>query len=106
MKKTRIKYTLAFVLIIAALFANTTYAYEATGRQLAQNAIASLQSAAPTTTTKNVVTLSWSWFEVNFNDKTYPLTVDFGQQLIQRKEGHLPAPGWGCKFQLELLYTH
>jgi pimeloyl-ACP methyl ester carboxylesterase len=99
MKKTRIKYTLAFVLIVAALFTNTTYAHAATGRQLAQNAIASLQSVAPTTTTKNVVTLSWSWFEVNFNDETYPLTVDFvGSNFANAQKVIYLLPGGGVNF--------
>jgi pimeloyl-ACP methyl ester carboxylesterase len=99
MKKIRIKYTLAFVLIIAALFANTTYAYEATGRQLAQNAIASLQLVATTSTTKNVAWLNWSWFEVNFYDEQYPLTVDvLGSNFASAKKVIYLLPGGGGNF--------
>ena len=99
MKKAGIKYTLAFVLIIAALFANTTYAYEATGRQLAQNAIASLQSVATTSTTKNVAWLNWSWFEVNFYDEQYPLTVDvLGSNFASAKKVIYLLPGGGGNF--------
>ncbi|HQG30340.1 MAG TPA: hypothetical protein PLA83_00310 [Deltaproteobacteria bacterium] len=104
MKNSRIRLCCAFFLIVITLFAGSTSTYAATGRQMAQSAITSLRSKALTVTTRNVPTLEWSWFEVNFYDEVYPLTVDFVGSNFQcpRKVIYL-LPGGGVNFRSSFL---
>jgi pimeloyl-ACP methyl ester carboxylesterase len=101
MKNTRIKYSCTCFFIVIALFASTICANAATGRQLAQNAIAALQSQPNTTTSiiKNVAGLSWSWFEVKFYDEQYPLTVDIvGSNFTSAQKVIYLLPGGSYNF--------
>jgi pimeloyl-ACP methyl ester carboxylesterase len=100
MQNKGIRHVVVFFLVVAALFTGTTYVYAATGRQLADSAIAALKSSAPASTSKNVVlTLSWSWLEVSFKDEQYPLTVDFlGSNFIEAKKVVYMLPGGGVNF--------
>jgi len=100
MDKTRFRsLVLIFTLIVSASAAN---AY--TGRQLAEYAVSSLKGSASTTTTQNVATLNWSWFELNYYDETYPLTVDLVGSNFQtaRKIIYL-LPGGGVNFKSSFL---
>jgi pimeloyl-ACP methyl ester carboxylesterase len=100
MRNTRIRHVVGFFIVVAALLTGTTYVYAATGRQLAESAISSLNSSAPTSTTRNVVTLDWSWFEVNYYDETYPLTVDVvGSNFQTVKKVIYLLPGGGVNFK-------
>lgn len=100
MRKTFFRNVCTFFLVIITLFASSAYTYAATGRQLAESAIAALKASAPTTTTRNVPTFNWSWFELNYSDETYPLTVDFVGSNFQcaQKVVYL-LPGGGVNFR-------
>jgi pimeloyl-ACP methyl ester carboxylesterase len=100
MGNTRIRHVVVFFLVVAALLTGTTYVYAATGRQLADSAIAALKASAPGSTSKNVaLTLSWSWLEVSFKDQTYPLTVDLvGSNFSEAKKVVYMLPGGGVNF--------
>ena len=100
MKNMRIRHVAVFFLVVGALLTGTTYVYAATGRQLADSAIAALKAAAPDSTSKKVaVTLSWSWLEVNFNDEQYPIIVDFvGSNFRTAKKIIYLLPGGGVNF--------
>jgi len=88
------------LLVVAALLADPVPVGAATGRQLADAAISSLQSAAQTTVTKNVVTLGWSWREVSVQDDAYPLTVDFlGSNFATASKVIYLLPGGGVNFR-------
>lgn len=100
MKNRRIAYVSLCFLVVAALLTVPVSAGAATGRQLTDAAISSLQSVAPTTVTKNVVTLGWSWREVSFKDDTYPLTVDFvGSNFSAASKVIYLLPGGGVNFR-------
>lgn len=100
MRKTVLKHVCASFLVIITLFAGSAYTHAATGRQLAESAITALKASAPTTTTRNVPTLSWSWFELNYSDETYPLTVDFvGSNFDCAKKVVYLLPGGGVNFR-------
>jgi len=104
MRNTRIRHVVVFFLVVAALFTGTTYVYAATGRQLADSAIAALKASAATSTTRNVVTLNWSWLEVNFYDEEYPLTVDFvGSNFQTMNKVIYLLPGGGVNFRSSFL---
>jgi hypothetical protein len=47
MKSSRIKWSCTFFLIVITLFASSAYTCAATGRQMAESAIASLKSKGP-----------------------------------------------------------
>ncbi len=100
MRKTCFRNTCTLFLVVITLFATSTQVWAATGRQLAESAIAALKATAPTTMTRNVPTLGWSWFELNYNDETYPLTVDFVGSNFQcaNKVVYL-LPGGGVNFR-------
>ena len=104
MRNTRIRHVVVFFLVVAALFTGTTYVYAATGRQLADSAIAALKASAATSTTRNVVTLNWSWLEVNFYDEEYPLTVDVvGSNFQTVNKVIYLLPGGGVNFRSSFL---
>ena len=100
MRNTRIRHVVVFFLVVAALLTGTSYVYAATGRQLADSAIAALKASAPGSTSKNVVlTLSWSWLEVSFKDGQYPVTVDLmGSNFSEAKKVVYMLPGGGVNF--------
>lgn len=104
MRRSRIKWSCTFFLAVITLLASPVYTHAATGRQMAESAIVSLKSKALTVTTRNVPTIEWSWFEVNFCDETYPLTVDFMGSNFQcpRKIIYL-LPGGGVNFRSSFL---
>ncbi|MRR08000.1 MAG: hypothetical protein EG828_13925, partial [Deltaproteobacteria bacterium] len=77
MKKNWIRLVTTISLAAALFFSAAAEGSAATGRQMAENAIASLKATARTTTTRNIASLSWSWFEIDYYDETYPLTIDF-----------------------------
>jgi hypothetical protein len=92
MKRLRTRHVFVYFLVIAALFATTTGAYAATGRQLADTAIAALKASAPGSTSKTVMaTLSWSWLKVDYAYKTgeytYPVTVDLLGTIFTSRTG-------------------
>ncbi len=100
MKRFSIRYTCVFMLVVAALCAGTTSTYAATGRQLAEQAIADLKDTAFTTIENKVTTLSWTWFQVNLYDEQYPLTVDFvGSNFFRAKKVIYLLPGGGVNFR-------
>ncbi|HVN70448.1 MAG TPA: hypothetical protein VMU10_00380 [Desulfomonilia bacterium] len=104
MKHTRIRYISTSILVVACLLAATTYVHAATGRQLAESALSSLRSSAATTTTQNMTTLSWSWFEINYYDEQYPLTVDLvGSNLQCAQKIIYLLPGGGVNFKSSFL---
>ena len=100
MRNKGIRHVVVFFLVVAALFTGTTFVYAATGRQLADSAIAALKASAVTSTTRNVVTIDWSWLEVNFYDEQYPLTVDVvGSNFQTVKKVIYLLPGGGVNFR-------
>jgi hypothetical protein len=100
MGNTRIRHVVVFFLVVAAFFTGTTYVFAATGRQLADSAIAALKASAVTSTTRNIVTIDWSWVEVNFYDEKYPLTVDVvGSNFQTVKKVIYLLPGGGVNFR-------
>ncbi len=104
MKRLRTRHVFVYFLVIAALFATTTGAYAATGRQLADTAIAALKASAPGSTSKTVMaTLSWSWLKVDYAYKTgeytYPVTVDLlGSNFTTANRIVYMLPGGGANF--------
>jgi pimeloyl-ACP methyl ester carboxylesterase len=99
MKIFRFRHAIVFIFITVATLSGITDARAATGRQLALNALSSLQSSALTVTTQSVATLSWSWFEASYYDETYPLTVDLvGSNFQSAQKVVYMLPGGGVNF--------
>jgi len=98
------KRVLTVFLIVTALFAGTTYANAATGRQLADSAIAALKDSVPGSTSKTMLlTLGYSWLEVNYNydlaECYYPITIDFvGSNFAAANKVIYLLPGGGVNF--------
>jgi len=106
MKGHRIRHVFVCFLVIASLLAAApgTGAYAATGRQLADSAVAALKASEPGSTSKTVMaTLTWSWLKVDFAYKTgeytYPITVDLlGSNFATASKVVYLLPGGGSNF--------
>lgn len=100
MKKNSIGHLLAFFLIVCFLFVSSASSNAATGRQLADAAIAALKNAEPDSTSKaKLLTIGWSWLGLRFNDEQYPITVDFvGSNFSEAKKVIYMLPGGGVNF--------
>ena len=100
MKRITGRYLWLFILVTAVILTTSSTTYAATGRQMAQQAIAAMQSSAPTTTVQSMTSLAWSWFEVSFQDETYPLTIDLvGSNFLSPKKVIYLLPGGGLNFR-------
>jgi len=108
MKRAGIKFVFAFFRIAASLLSGPAYTSAATGRQMAESAMSSLKAASiDYSTTRNVPTLYWTWYEVNLKYTTgmdYPLTVDFlGSNFSAPKGIVYMLPGGGMNFRASYL---
>jgi hypothetical protein len=106
MKRAGLRFVFGFSLVTAVLLSGPAYTSAATGRQMADSAVAALKASSTSfSTTTNLPSLWWTWYEVAYNDGgAYPVTVDFlGSNFSSPRGIVYMLPGGGMSFKSSFL---